>query len=98
MAIVEKITRGGHQPAHSFTPPGVGGYVPPDLLRTNSEQARRLLAEAGFPGGPGLPPPRVIFNRSRNHPPIPAAVPGMWRRAAGPGRRTNNHDQADPAH
>ena len=27
--IVENITRGGQLPAHSFTPPGIDGYVPP---------------------------------------------------------------------
>ena len=29
--------------------------------------ARRLLAEAGFPGGRGLPPLELLFNTSENH-------------------------------
>lgn len=94
MAIVEKITRGGQQPAHSFTPPGVGGYVPPDLLRTNSEQARRLLAEAGFPGGQGLPPLEIMINSSGNHRAIAEAVQEMWRRELGLDVRINNMEQA----
>ena len=40
--IVEKILRGGQQPATSFTPPGIDGYAPPD--------------ESGSESGSGVPP------------------------------------------
>jgi peptide/nickel transport system substrate-binding protein len=37
--------------------PGYGGDLPP--LKYHPEQARKLLAEAGFPGGKGMPPIKV---------------------------------------
>ena len=54
--LVEKITRAGETPAWSFVPPGTGhGYEPPDGVGRDCDLARRLLAEAGFPGGTGFP-------------------------------------------
>lgn len=54
--LVEKITRAGEVPAASFVPPGTGhGYVPCEGLQRDPELARKLLAEAGFPGGKGFP-------------------------------------------
>ena len=54
--LVDKITRAGETVAASFVPPGTGhGYVPPPGESRNPETARRLLADAGFPGGKGFP-------------------------------------------
>ena len=93
-ALVENITRGGQQPAHSFTPPGVGGYVPPDLLHRDVAEARRLLAEAGYPGGRGLPPVEIMINSSGNHRAIAEAIQEMWRRDLGVDARVNNMEQS----
>lgn len=55
-SIVSKITRAGETPALSFVPPGTGhGYEPPAGLGRDAVLARKLLAEAGFPGGRGFP-------------------------------------------
>lgn len=60
--LVEKITRGGEPPAESFVPPGTGsGYKPPAGVGRDPEAARRLLAEAGFPGGAGFPVVRYLY-------------------------------------
>jgi oligopeptide transport system substrate-binding protein len=93
-ALVEKVTLGGQQPARSFTPPGVGGYVPPDVLKSNYDEARRLLAEAGYPGGQGLPLLEIMINSSGNHRVIAEAVQEMWRRELGVEVRVNNMEQA----
>lgn len=53
--IVDKITRAGEVPAGSLVPPGCAGYQPPPGLGYNPQEARRLLAEAGYPGGKGFP-------------------------------------------
>jgi len=54
--ITDKITRAGEEPADSLTPPGAGaGYQPPPGLKLDPERARKLLAEAGFPGGRSFP-------------------------------------------
>jgi len=78
-AIVEKIIRGGQQPAAALTPPGIDGYVPPDILKENLAQAKQLLVEAGHPGGQGVPPIEIMINTSGNHRVIAEAVQQMWR-------------------
>jgi oligopeptide transport system substrate-binding protein len=48
---------GGQVPAVSMVPPGIPGAGDSDWLPLHDpEGARALLAEAGFPGGEGLPP------------------------------------------
>jgi oligopeptide transport system substrate-binding protein len=61
--LTEKITRAGEIPAWSFVPPGAGtGYQPPEVATPQEKEgtaqiseARKLLAEAGFPDGKGFP-------------------------------------------
>ncbi len=93
-AIVEKITLGGQQPAHSLTPPGIGGYVPPEVLKSDFAEARRLLAEAGYPGGQGLPRLEIMINSSGNHRIIAEAIQEMWRRELGLDVHINNMEQS----
>ncbi|MGI8997601.1 MAG: ABC transporter substrate-binding protein, partial [Pyrinomonadaceae bacterium] len=47
------------------------------------ERARQLLAEAGFPDGPGFPRIRLLVNRNEQHRQVAQAVAAMWRRALG---------------
>ena len=89
-ALVEKIIRGGQQPASSLTPPGVDNYAPPSVVKSNYEEARKLLAEAGYPGGQGLPPLEIMINSSGNHRVIAEAIQEMWRRELGVNVRINN--------
>lgn len=54
--IVTAVTRLGEVPAFAMTPPGTGdGYTPPEGVHPDLAEARRLLAEAGFPDGKGFP-------------------------------------------
>jgi oligopeptide transport system substrate-binding protein len=53
--IVKKLTHGGEKPAWHFVPDGVARYHSPPGLSFNPTEARKLLAEAGFPGGKGFP-------------------------------------------
>jgi ABC-type oligopeptide transport system substrate-binding subunit len=46
-------------------------------------EARRLLAEAGFPGGKGLPKIELLYNEDEGHKRIAAAVQQMWRQHLG---------------
>ncbi len=77
-AIVEKITRGGQHPAWFLTPPGLNQNI--THTAEGPADARRLLAEAGFPDGRGLPPVEILINSSGNHRVIAEAVQQMWRK------------------
>lgn len=92
-ALVEKVTRGGQQPAHSFTPPNTAGYELPAGLADDSAAARELLAAAGYPGGRGLPAFDLLINSSGNHRVIAEAVQEMWRRELGVTARLVNMEQ-----
>ncbi len=55
-ALVSRVVLGGQRPAATYIPSGIGGYVAPAAPTSHDPAAaRRLLAEAGFPGGTGFP-------------------------------------------
>ena len=82
--IVEKITKGGEQAASSYTPPWIPGYASPDGLGFDPELARKLLAQAGFPGGQGFPSFEYLCDStSRLHEQIAVELQEMWRRELG---------------
>jgi oligopeptide transport system substrate-binding protein len=82
-AIVGRVLGGEDVVAFSFTPDGIRGYVPPEGAPTDFAGARRLLAEAGFPGGRGMPALELLYNNSENHRAIAEAVQETWRRELG---------------
>jgi oligopeptide transport system substrate-binding protein len=91
-AIVGKILQGGQQPAYSFTPPGLAGYEPAPDQKENRAEALRLLAEAGHPGGRGLPAWELLYNNSETHREIAEALQEMWRRDLGISVRLVNEE------
>lgn len=91
-SLVRNVTRGGQAPAYHFTPPGVPGYAPRARLEGDLDEARRLLAEAGFPGGAGLPSIDLLYNTHDNHRLIAEAIQQMWRTNLGAGVRLVNQE------
>jgi oligopeptide transport system substrate-binding protein len=78
-ALCESVYR-GFLPAYGMTPP-TDDYTPPRGAFFDPEQARKLLAEAGFPGGEGFPRLKLLIsNREATQ---PVAVQAMWRRHLG---------------
>ena len=82
-AIVTRIKRGGELATADIVPEGVAGYHGPHSAIFDPDSARRLLAEAGFPGGRGWPRVTLAVSRGENHRLIAEAVQAMWRRELG---------------
>ena len=82
-AITTYVTRAGQEPAHSLVPPGVAGYREVRLPGRNVAEARRLLAEAGYPGGRGFPRVELLFNTSEAHKQIAEVLQQQWKEALG---------------
>jgi oligopeptide transport system substrate-binding protein len=68
-------------PAYSITPPNTLGYYPPKLFDFDPEEARRLLAEAGYPNGEGWPGLEIIYNTQEAHRQVAVAIQQMWKEA-----------------
>jgi oligopeptide transport system substrate-binding protein len=81
--IVEKITRAGERTASSLVPPGVANYTSPEGLGYNPDLARKLLAEAGYPGGKDFPRVEYMFNSISTHEKIALEMQEMWARELG---------------
>lgn len=81
--IVEKIMKAGEKTASHLTPPGTAGYEAPEGLGYDPEQARRLLAEAGFPGGRGFPVFNYMFNTAEMHKQVAVELQQMWKQELG---------------
>ena len=54
--------------------------LPPD---PTVDEARRLLAEAGYPGGEGFPKLELIYNTADHHKKIASTIQERWRVALG---------------
>jgi oligopeptide transport system substrate-binding protein len=84
-AITEKILRTGEIPAYNLVPPDTGTYGEPPQVEwadmpyeQRVEQAKALLAEAGF--GPDNPLKFTLrYNTSENHKKIAIAIAAMWK-------------------
>jgi oligopeptide transport system substrate-binding protein len=82
--IVASQAASGIQPARSFVPPfGAYAGVDADALRFDPQEARRLLAAAGFPDGKGFPPVELVTNTSQLHREIAEIVQQEWRKHLG---------------
>ena len=75
--ICEQIGQAGQQPAGAFVATGLsdadptkefrevgGDYYDPYDYEGNLEEAKKLLAEAGYPNGEGLPTMEYLYNES----------------------------------
>lgn len=82
-AITRTVLRGSRVPAHSLIPPNTGGYTSTTTIPSDFEAARRLLAEAGFPGGKNLPPIEIQMNADPINSSVFEALQQMWRRELG---------------
>jgi len=82
--IVDRAGRLGQPVARTFVPVGqIPWYQGPHGHGRDVDRARRLLAEAGYPGGKGFPTLRYLYNTSEGHKRIAELVAEQWKRELG---------------
>lgn len=83
LEITEHVTKGGQRPAGNLVPPGTAGFVSKTVVKTDIDEARKLLAEAGYPDGKGFPVMEILYNTNEGHRRIAEAIQQMWRKNLG---------------
>lgn len=85
--LIDNVTKSNQLPATSFVPTGVvdssgNEFKNKDYYRSDAdiEQAKKLLAEAGYPDGKGFPKVTLLYNNGGEHQNIVQAVQDMWRK------------------
>lgn len=82
--VVASQAGSGLRVARSFTPPTDRyQYAGPAATRFDPAEARRLLAEAGYPGGRGFPPVEFASNLGARHQEIAEVIQQMWQQNLG---------------
>lgn len=91
-AIINTLTKGGEKAALAWVPYGLPDAKPGDDFRKNGgnyfkdndiETAKKLLAEAGYPDGKGMPTITMLYNTNETHKAIAEAIQEMWKKNLG---------------
>ena len=90
--VFPKILQGGETPATSWIPPGMMAHNPEIGLKFNPAEARRLLSEAGYPDGKGLPSIVLGYNTDEEKKLIAEAIQSMWQKHLGVVVRLENQE------
>ncbi|MBR2125136.1 MAG: peptide ABC transporter substrate-binding protein [Akkermansia sp.] len=86
-ALVNKVVRGAGVPTTTFTPPGAGYAVKapaePATQAEREDEARRLLAEAGFEGAKGFPVLELMTTSRDVQRVMAETIQAMWEQVLG---------------
>jgi len=79
--ITRDVLGMGQTPAEFLVPPGIRNYERPETgIRYDVAEARKLLAEAGFPDGHGFPKFGVLYNTLEAHKKLAEFIADQLRR------------------
>jgi oligopeptide transport system substrate-binding protein len=81
-SLIDNVLKGGQKPAGGLVPP-FGDYPASDVVTFNPELARKLLAEAGYPGGKGLPDIEFLTTDKESSKITAEALQAMWKEHLG---------------
>lgn len=82
--LAASALKGRGDAAFSFVRPGVGGYTFPPFHRHDVAEAKKLLADAGFPGGAGFPAiDYTVGSRNQDDLLVAQALQQMWQQTLG---------------
>tara|TARA_B100000686_G_scaffold352549_1_gene454904 strand:+ start:1739 stop:3208 length:1470 start_codon:yes stop_codon:yes gene_type:complete len=76
---IPHILKGGELPVSSWIPRGMFGFNPDLGSKFDPEQARHLLAEAGYPDGQGFPLAKVVYNTDQTNRLIAEFIQAQWK-------------------
>jgi oligopeptide transport system substrate-binding protein len=76
--LVDKVTKGGQIPTDEWVPP-MAGYTPQKGQGFNVEEAKKLLAQAGYPNGKGFPTLSIVYNTNEGHKAIAEYIQQQWK-------------------
>jgi len=82
-AIARDVLYSSRTPAYALTPLNTGGYNPKPEAVLNISLAKKLLAEAGYPGGKNFPVLELQMNTDAINTKIFEAIQEMWRNNLG---------------
>jgi oligopeptide transport system substrate-binding protein len=82
-SLTKYVTKAGEIPTSSFVPAGMRGYEGARGLPFDVAAAKKLLAEAGYPGGKGFPKVELLYSTSELHRVVTQAVQQMWKESLG---------------
>jgi oligopeptide transport system substrate-binding protein len=82
-ALMRDVTYGVYLPVRCLTAPNCGGYTCRTQIPDDFAKARQLLAEAGYPGGRGLPSMEVQTGQDEVSLRLIEAIQAMWVKELG---------------
>lgn len=82
-AIARDVFNDFATPTDGMVPPGIRQYQTARATSYNPDMARRLLAQAGFPGGRGLPPITIALDESAQNASLASELAEQWQRNLG---------------